>query len=147
MGYWHGVNVAQRILLFGLFHCIAFIIKHAVMMQLTFTHFAIILPLPPAFSVSCRRVDVNFAAVGHAVIEIKDGVVMNKTRDLNDGLGGVGFDAADGSDAVLSVKTNRKGIKSLVAAINVVKPDKYYTVESCPGDGCHVFMEGSEDQV
>jgi hypothetical protein len=34
--------------------------------------------------------------------------------------------------------------ETLTASLNYYNPDKFFTVESCPGHGCHVFIEQSE---
>ena len=71
--------------------------------------------------VSCRRVEVNFEAVSAHTVEIFNGMTMSSKKDLDDGLGGFGYEGEDGSDAILTVSFRRR---TLIAAISTVQPDR-----------------------
>lgn len=57
---------------------------------------------------------------------------MSSKKDLDDGLGGFGFEGEDGSDAVLTVSFRRR---TLIAAISTVQPDRF-----CAGLRPNVFL-------
>ena len=57
---------------------------------------------------------------GHT-IEVFGGMTMSSRKDLDDGLGGFGFEGEDGSDAILTVSFRRR---TLIAAVSTVQPDR-----------------------
>ena len=73
-------------------------------------------------TVSCRRVEVNFEAVSAHTIDVFGDMRMSSRKDLDDGLGGFGFQGEDGSDAILTVSFRRR---TLIAAISTVRPDRF----------------------
>jgi hypothetical protein len=118
--------------------------------------------------VKCQKAEIDFEVLGAQDITFPERKVLTLNKKTNSGYDyEVGTQNAfkcmtlictsikstnfrqgtDGSEvSILIGQLAGSSSKTATASINYNNPDKLFKIESCLGEGCHVFIEQGEDQ-